>query len=180
MVLRSYLGVVRRREEETRCKPRVNALTWLDVLHGNMARAEWPKKDEFQTPNSPMRTGRFCLKGVSKKWVSIAWAPARNCSTRGKPYWRIRSSEGIRNTTAEYTHARTVCYTVLYINTLRLYKTVYSIGWRTWRASGTTPTAEHTEYLPPTQSQNPNTLFALIPKSTAFGTAELVWQKLMS
>ena len=43
----------------------------------------------------------------------------------------------------------------------------------TCKARGTTPTAEHTEYLPPTQSQNPNTLSALIPKSTAFGIAEL-------
>jgi hypothetical protein len=34
-------------------------------------------------------------------------------------------------------------------------------------------TAEHTEKRPPTQSQKPKTLSALIPKSTAFGIAEL-------
>ena len=39
----------------------------ISVLHGRMARAECPKKDEFHTPNRPIRTGRFCLRGVSKK-----------------------------------------------------------------------------------------------------------------
>ena len=41
------------------------------------------------------------------------------------------------------------------------------------RDSGNTPTAEQTEKRPPTQSQKPNTLSALIPNATAFGMAEL-------
>ena len=43
----------------------------------------------------------------------------------------------------------------------------------TCSARGTTPTAEQTEYRPPTQSQKPNTLSAEIPNSTALGIAEL-------
>jgi hypothetical protein len=36
-----------------------------------MALAECPMKEEFQTPRRPISTGRFCLRGISKKCVSM-------------------------------------------------------------------------------------------------------------
>ena len=55
--------------------------------YGRMARVEWPRNVEFQTPSRPIMTGRLSANGAVRKCSSMSCAPASGCSDMSDAGW---------------------------------------------------------------------------------------------